>query len=178
MTEYTKQKKKDVNGKHDQCNKQSLFLGLLFFSFIPVLATAVVLQTRFKIPSMPITEYIATTFILVFIVKPTLSSSDILNILMWWFPFSSLPWLLVNTFGCLSNFSGILFFMGMQLLPFVTWTDSLVESVCFNDNHLLTFDSTQHNTQSNPADGFGSVSNLIWYLGHKGIIDRKSVWYG
>jgi hypothetical protein len=128
---YQMENESDVDGDHDQCNKQSLFLGLLFLSFIPVLVSAVVLQTRHKIPSMPIAEYIALTFIIVaivFIVKPTSSSSDVGDALRWWLPFSSLLWLLVNTFGCLtnridsstlswsSNFSGISFFVGMILL--------------------------------------------------------------
>lgn len=121
----------NTGGGFDQCNKQSLFLGLLLLSFIPVLGAAALLHNKHNVPSMPIAEYVAVTLILValvFIIKPTSSSTEIYDTLRWWLPLSSLLWLLVNTFGYLthridsptlswsSNFSGIVFFIGMILL--------------------------------------------------------------
>ncbi len=121
----------NTGGGFDQCNKQSLFLGLLLLSFIPVLGAAALLHKKHNVPSMPIAEYVAVTLILValvFIIKPTSSSTEIYDTLRWWLPLSSLLWLLVNTFGYLthridsptlswsSNFSGIVFFIGMILL--------------------------------------------------------------
>jgi len=113
------------------------FLSLLFLSAIPSLMVAIAIGFVFKIPSMPVSAYLSTTWVvicLIFTINPDFDNMD--DFFSWWFVLTSGPWLIRLTLAHLTNsttksrlgwgvnFAGLVYFIGMLILLPVFGTEN------------------------------------------------------